>query len=175
MDEVQLEAYIRDVPDWPAPGVVFKDLTPLLADPAAFASAVDRLCEHFVGRGITKVLGVEARGFVIAAPVAYRLGAGFVPARKLGRLPRATHTEAYELEYGADRLEVHLDAIEPGEQVLVVDDVLATGGTAAAAANLVEALDGVVVGLGFVIELGFLDGAARLGGRPHVSLVTYRD
>ena len=174
MDEVQLEAYIRDVPDWPAPGVVFKDLTPLLADPAAFASAVDRLCEHFVGRGITKVLGVEARGFVIAAPVAYRLGAGFVPARKLGKLPRATHAEAYELEYGADRLEVHLDAIEPGEQVLVVDDVLATGGTARAAGEMIQELGASIVEAAFVIELLALEGRGRLpGGYPVRTLLQF--
>jgi len=173
VDEVRLEEHIHDVPDWPEPGVVFKDLTPLLADAAAFASAVDRLADHFVGRGITKVLGIEARGFVVAVPVAYRLGAGFVPARKVGKLPRETQTEEYVLEYGTDRLEVHVDAIEPGEQVLIVDDVLATGGTAAAAVNLVEALGGEVAGLGFVIELGFLGGAARLGGHPYVSLVTY--
>lgn len=169
-----LESYIRDVPDWPTPGVAFKDITPLLADPSAFAATIDRLADHFVGRGITKVLGIEARGFVIAAPVAHRLGAGFIPARKPGKLPWGTESEQYELEYGTDQLEIHTDAVEPGEQVLIVDDVIATGGTAAAAVRLVEAVGGVVAGLGFVIELAFLDGGARLPGRERVSLITYR-
>jgi adenine phosphoribosyltransferase len=166
-------ALIRDVPDFPKPGITFKDITPLLADPEAFAEVVDRLAEPFVGRGITKVVGIEARGFVLAAPVAHRLGAGFVPVRKPGKLPWETASEAYELEYGTDELEVHLDAIAPGEQVLVVDDVIATGGTALAAARLVEGLGGQVIGLAFLIELGFLGGADRLGELPHVSLLTY--
>ena len=164
---------IRDVPDFPKPGITFKDITPLLADPEAFAEVVDRLAEPFVGRGITKVVGIEARGFVVAAPVAHRLGAGFVPVRKPGKLPWETASEAYELEYGTDELEVHLDAIAPGEKVLVVDDVIATGGTALAAARLVEGLGGQVVGLAFLIELAFLGGADRLGELPHVSLITY--
>jgi adenine phosphoribosyltransferase len=166
-------ALIRDVPDFPKPGITFKDITPLLADPVAFAEVVDRLAEPFVGRGVTKVVGIEARGFVVAAPVAHRLGAGFVPVRKPGKLPWETASEAYELEYGTDELEVHLDAIAPGEKVLVVDDVIATGGTALAAARLVEGLGGEVVGLAFLIELAFLGGADRLGELPHVSLVTY--
>ena len=166
-------ALIRDVPDFPKPGITFKDITPLLADPEAFAEVVDRLAEPFVGRGVTKVVGIEARGFVVAAPVAHRLGAGFVPVRKPGKLPWETASEAYELEYGTDELEVHLDAIAPGEQVLVVDDVIATGGTALAAARLVEGLGGQVVGLAFLIELAFLGGADRLGELPHVSLLTY--
>jgi adenine phosphoribosyltransferase len=166
-------ALIRDVPDFPKPGITFKDITPLLADPEAFAEVVDRLAEPFVGRGITKVVGIEARGFVVAAPVAHRLGAGFVPVRKPGKLPWETASEAYELEYGTDELEVHLDAIAPGEKVLVVDDVIATGGTALAAARLVEGLGGQVVGLAFLLELAFLGGADRLGELPHVSLLTY--
>lgn len=164
---------IRDVADFPAPGVLFKDITPLLTDPAAFATVVDRLAEHFVGRHVDKVVGIEARGFVIAAPVAQRLAAGFVPVRKPGKLPWETEAADYALEYGSDRLEVHRDAIAPGERVAVIDDVIATGGTAAAAARLVEALGGEVVGLGFVIELGFLGGVARLDGRQHVSLLRY--
>ena len=164
---------IRDVEDFPKPGVTFKDITPLLADPVAFAEVVDRIAEPFVGRGITKVVGIEARGFVVAAPVAHRLAAGFVPVRKPGKLPWETASEAYELEYGTDELEVHLDAIAPGEKVLVVDDVIATGGTALAAARLVEGLGGQVVGLAFLIELAFLGGADRLGELPHVSLLTY--
>jgi len=170
---VDLEAFIRDVPDFPSPGVAFKDITPLLGDPVAFATTIDRLAEPFVGRGITKVVGIEARGFVVAAPVAHRLGAGFVPARKPGKLPWGTESESYELEYGTDALEIHVDAIDAGEKVLVVDDVIATGGTAAATVRLVESLGGVVEGLAFVIELAFLDGAAQLGGRERVALVTY--
>jgi len=166
-------ALIRDVPDFPKPGITFKDITPLLADPEAFAEVVDRLAEPFVGRGVTKVVGIEARGFVVAAPVAHRLGAGFVPVRKPGKLPWETASEAYELEYGTDELEVHLDAIAPGEKVLVVDDVIATGGTALAAARLVEGLGGQVVGLAFLLSLAFLGGTDRLGELPHVSLLTY--
>ena len=173
MTDVDLAALIRDVPDWPEPGVTFKDITPLLADPRAFAHVIDRLAEPHLGRGITKVVGIEARGFVLAAPVAHRLGAGFVPARKPGKLPRPTVAEEYSLEYGTDRLEVHTDAIESGELVLVVDDVVATGGTAAAAARLVESLGGRVGGLEFVIELAFLHGAERLTGWEHRTLLTY--
>ena len=173
MTDVDLAALIRDVADWPEPGVTFKDITPLLADPRAFAHVIDRLAEPFVGQAITKVVGIEARGFVVAAPVAHRLGAGFVPARKPGKLPGATVAEEYALEYGTDRLELHTDAIAEGERVLVVDDVIATGGTAAAAARLVESLGGEVVGLAFVIELGFLHGAERLTGWEHRSLLTY--
>jgi adenine phosphoribosyltransferase len=168
-----LQQHIRDVPDWPEPGVVFKDITPLLAHPSGFAAAVAELARPFEDRGITKVVGIEARGFLIGAPVALHLGAGFVPARKPGKLPGSTHSEEYALEYGTDRLEIHADAIEAGEQVLIVDDVIATGGTAAATVRLVERLGGDVMGLGFVIELAFLDGRTRLAGYEHVSLVTY--
>jgi adenine phosphoribosyltransferase len=173
IDDASLRALIRDVPDFPSPGVLFKDITPLLGDPAAFATVVDRLAEHFVGRHVDKVVGIESRGFIVAAPVAERLGAGFVPVRKPGKLPWETEAEDYELEYGSDRLEVHRDAIAPGERVAIVDDVIATGGTAAATARLVERLGGEVIGLGFVIELAFLHGAASLDGRDHMSLLTY--
>jgi len=173
-DDGVLRSLIRDVPDFPEPGVLFKDITPLLAHAEAFALVVDRLSEHFVGRHIDKVVGVEARGFVLAAPVAHRLGAGLVPVRKPGKLPWATHAATYDLEYASDRLEVHQDALAPGERVVVVDDVLATGGTAAATAELVETLGGEIVGLGFLIELAFLGGAARLEGRDLVALLTYR-
>lgn len=169
-----LTAFIREIDDWPEPGVSFKDLTPMWADARAFATAIDQLAEHFVGRGIVKVVGMEARGFVVASPVAHRLGAGFVPVRKPDKLPWDTHVEHYELEYGTDHLEIHRDAIAPGERVLIVDDVIATGGTAAATLQLVEALGGHVVGLGFIVELAFLDGAARLGAHEHHSLVHYR-
>jgi len=173
-DDGVLRSLIRDVADFPEPGIAFKDITPLLADAEAFALVVDRLAEHFVGRHIDKVVGIEARGFVLAAPVAHRLGAGLVPVRKPGKLPWDTHTAAYDLEYGSDRLEVHRDAVAPGERVVIVDDVLATGGTASATAELVETLGGEVVGLGFLIELAFLSGAARLGDRDLVALLTYR-
>jgi adenine phosphoribosyltransferase len=159
---VDLDALLRsrvvDVPDFPQPGVVFKDISPLLADHVAFAGAVDAIVAHH-GRGtVDKVVGIEARGFIIAAPVAYHFGAGFVPVRKPGKLPLATHEEAYALEYGTNVLQVHQDAFEPGDRVLIVDDVLATGGTAAAGARLVAAAGADVVGLSVLLELGFLGG-----------------
>jgi adenine phosphoribosyltransferase len=169
----RLKDLIRDIPDFPRPGVVFKDLTPLLADGDAFAYVVSALVEHFGHRGATKVVGVEARGFIVAAPVAVALGAGFVPVRKAGKLPWQTHAETYTLEYGTDALEVHIDAVGPGDHVVVVDDVLATGGTAAATVALVERLGASVAGLGFVIELGFLNGRRRLAGHDLVALVSY--
>jgi adenine phosphoribosyltransferase len=172
VDRRVLAERVRDIPDFPKPGVVFKDVTPLLGDHVAFSTAVDWLVTHF-GRGtVDKVVGIEARGFILAAPVAYHFGAGFVPARKAGKLPGPTRSITYELEYGAETLELHEDAIEPGERVLIVDDVLATGGTAAAAIELVELIGGQVVGLGFLIELAFLGGAAKLH-HEHVSLLTY--
>ena len=173
MSDPDLAALVRDVPDFPRPGVGFKDITPLLGDAAAFASAIDRIARHFDGQRIDKVVGIEARGFVVAAPVAVRLGAGFVPVRKVGKLPWDTHKVEYELEYGTDELEVHADAILPGERAVVVDDVIATGGTAVAACGLVELLGGEVAGLGFLIDLTFLGGAARLEGRDVVSLLGY--
>ena len=172
-DASWLAQHIRDVPDFPTPGVVFKDLTPLLAHADAFRFAVDRIADHFAGVAVDRVIGIEARGFILAAPVAYRIGASFVPIRKAGKLPWAVAREEYALEYGTDKLEIHRDAIHPGERVLVVDDVLATGGTASAAVKLVEGLGGVVVGLGFLIELAFLNGRQRLGERDIASLVTY--
>lgn len=159
--------------DFPSPGVVFKDITPLLADPGSFAVCVGALADAFDDMGISKVLGVEARGFIVAAPVALRLSAGFVPVRKAGKLPWQVEGEPYSLEYGSDRLEVHRDAVEAGERVLIVDDVLATGGTAAAAAVLARRLGAVVVGFGCVLELGFLKGRSRLDGIETRSLVTY--
>ncbi|MEX2503648.1 MAG: adenine phosphoribosyltransferase [Egicoccus sp.] len=172
LDPAVLAARVRDVPDYPKPGVVFKDVTPLLGDHVTFSTAVDWLVTRF-GRGtVDKVVGIEARGFILAAPVAYHFGAGFVPARKVGKLPGETVAVTYDLEYGTETLELHRDAIEPGERVLIVDDVLATGGTAAATTDLVEQLGGEVVGLGFLIELSFLEGAKRLR-YDHVSLLTY--
>jgi adenine phosphoribosyltransferase len=161
-DPAWLANYLRDVPDFPEPGIVFKDLTPLLADVDAFRYTVDAIADHAAGLTVDKVVGIEARGFIFAAAVAYRLGAGFVPVRKPGKLPGKTVTETYELEYGTDSLDVHGDAITPGEAVYVVDDVLATGGTAAAACRLVDRLGGAIAGLAFVVELGFLEGRAKL-------------
>ncbi|MGH8930042.1 MAG: adenine phosphoribosyltransferase [Egibacteraceae bacterium] len=173
LDMAILHRSIRDIPDFPKDGVVFKDITPLLADPAAFSSAVDAIVVSF-GRGtIDKVVGIEARGFIIAAPVAYHFGAGFVPLRKKGKLPYDTLAEHYELEYGSETLEVHADAFAPGDRVLIVDDVLATGGTAKAACSLIEKCNATVAGLAFVIELSFLGGAAKIQGYDYISLVQY--
>lgn len=168
-----LKDHIRDVPDFPRKGVVFKDLTPLLADPGAFAFAVSALVDHFAGVRVDKVVGIEARGFIAAAPVATRMGAGFVPVRKAGKLPWHVEAEDYQLEYGESCLEVHRDAVAPGDRVLIVDDVLATGGTAWATTRLAERLGGRVVGLGFFVELGFLGGRGRLTGYDVLTLVDY--
>ncbi len=165
--------YIRDIPDYPKPGVVFRDLTPLFGDAGAFARTVDALVERFAGLSIQRVIGIEARGFVLAAPVAYRLGAGFVPVRKAGKLPWAVAREEFDLEYGSDKLEIHRDALHPDERVLIIDDVLATGGTAAATTRLAETLGAQVVALGFVLELDFLKGRDRLSGHRAESLLVY--
>jgi len=173
LDTKVLRESVRDIPDFPSPGVMFKDITPLLADPTAFSTAVDAMVVSF-GRGtIDKVVGIEARGFIIAAPVAYHFGAGFVPLRKQGKLPYQTLAQSYDLEYGTAELEVHADAFTPGDRVLIVDDVLATGGTAEAACELVERAGGKVVGLAFIIELEFLNGADKIKGRDYVSLLQY--
>ncbi len=168
-----LEARIRDVPDFPKPGVVFKDIMPLLADPVALRETVERLAAWAEPRRPDIVLGAEARGYITGGALACRLGCGFVAARKPGKLPWRTVAVKYALEYGFDQLEVHADAIAPGQRVLVHDDVLATGGTAKATVELVEQLGGEVVGLPFVIELAFLDGRERLGGYDVFSLITY--
>jgi adenine phosphoribosyltransferase len=173
VDVDELRACVRDIPDFPKPGVVFKDITPLLAHADAFQSTIDLLAGHFSSTRIDKVLGVEARGFIIAAPVSYKFGAGFIPIRKAGKLPWDIEREEYELEYGSDLLEIHRDGVEPGDNVVIVDDVLATGGTASASVRLVEKLGGTVTGLGFVIELGFLGGRSKLAGYDVVSLMTY--
>ncbi len=164
---------MRDVLDYPKPGIVFKDITPLLGAPDAFRATVDGLAEPFAATRVDKVIGIEARGFVFAAPVAYGLHAGFVPVRKPGKLPWEIERQEYELEYGTDLLEIHRDAVAPGELVLVVDDVIATGGTAAATARLVERLGGDVVGFAFVLELGFLRGREQIDGYEVHTLVTY--
>ncbi len=171
-----LRSKIRDIPDFPQPGVVFKDITPLLADAAAFSAAVGGIVDHWAGAGDgrpVKVVGIESRGFLLAAPVADRLGAGVTLVRKPGKLPWKTVREEYALEYGTDALEIHEDALAPGEPVLVVDDVLATGGTAAATVRLVEKLGARIVGCSFLIELGFLGGRTRLGELDVQALVTY--
>ncbi|RZQ63338.1 adenine phosphoribosyltransferase [Amycolatopsis suaedae] len=172
----RLLRHIRDIPDFPKPGVTFKDITPLLADPAAFAELVEALAGLCTRYGATKVAGLEARGFVLAAPVAIRAGVGFVPIRKAGKLPAATLTESYELEYGTAQVEVHQDAFTEQDRVLLVDDVLATGGTAAAGLRLVRRAGATVVGVAMLLELGFLGGRARiehgLGGVPLDVLIT---
>jgi adenine phosphoribosyltransferase len=173
VDVERLKALVRDVPDFPQPGIVFKDITPLLADEIAFSSVIDLIVVHF-GRGnVDKVVGIEARGFILASPVAYHFGAGFVPVRKKDKLPWQTESEEYELEYGTATLEVHRDGVDPGERVLIVDDVLATGGTARATARLVERIGGTVVGIAFLIELGFLKGREQLDGYDLFTLISY--
>jgi adenine phosphoribosyltransferase len=157
-----IKSHIRDIPDYPQPGVVFKDITPLLADAPAFSAVVDGLAADH--GHVDKVAGIEARGFILAAPAALAMNAGFVPVRKKGKLPAATYSQDYELEYGRATLEVHQDAFAPGERVLIVDDVLATGGTARATANLVEMAGATVAGIAMLIELSFLNGRARLPG-----------
>jgi adenine phosphoribosyltransferase len=168
-----LKTLIREVPDFPKPGILFYDITTLLKDPGGLKAVIDRLKEHYAGAGVDVVLGIEARGFIFAPALAYALGVGFVPVRKPKKLPAATQRVEYALEYGADALEIHADAIQPGQKVLVVDDVLATGGTAAAVARLVETVGGTVAGLGFVIELDFLHGRAKLDGFDVYSMLHY--
>jgi len=170
---IDLKTRIRDVPDFPKPGVVFKDIMPLLSDPVALSEAVDRIAEWAKPREPDIVLGAEARGYITGGALACRLGCGFVPARKPGKLPWRTVAVKYALEYGFDQLEVHADSIRPGQRVLVHDDVLATGGTAKATVELVEQLGGTVVGLPFIIELAFLNGRERLDGYDIFSLIEY--
>lgn len=172
-DTPWLRGLVREIADYPTDGVVFRDITPLLGNADSFRRAIQSLVERFEHLEIDRVLGMEARGFIVAAPVAYLLNAGFVPVRKAGKLPWAVVREEYSLEYGTDKLEMHRDAIHPGERVLVIDDVLATGGTAAATCRLIEELGGVVVGLGFLLEIGGLNGRARLGDHLVESLAVY--
>jgi adenine phosphoribosyltransferase len=173
VDLEQLRALVRDVPNFPQEGIVFKDITPLLADELAFSTVIDLIVVHF-GRGnVDKVVGIEARGFILASPVAYHFGAGFVPVRKKDKLPWDTEAAEYALEYGTATLEIHRGAVAPGERVLVVDDVLATGGTAKATAGLVERIGGKVVGIACLIELGFLNGRQQLEGYDLLTLLSY--
>lgn len=170
-----LERLIRNVPDFPKPGIIFKDITPLLADPAAMRETVDALIAPFADRRVDTVVGVESRGFIFGSLVADRLNAGFVPVRKPGKLPAETFSETYELEYGTDSVEIHTDAIAEGAHVLMIDDLLATGGTMAAACRLVEKLGAKVSGVAFVIELDFLHGRDRLDGYEIHSLIRVAD
>lgn len=173
--ENMLRSFIRDVPDFPEPGVIFKDITPALGDAGALVDIVEALAAPYVNEGITKVAGIESRGFILAAPVAMALGAGFVPLRKPGKLPYEVVREEYSLEYGTDALEMHVDAVDATDRVLVVDDVIATGGTAAAAARLLNRPGAHIVGMVVMVELTFLNGRAALNGLPMRALVTYGD
>lgn len=171
--EDRLRAAIRSIPDFPKPGIQFKDITPVLLDPELFAGTIDALAEYTEGHQADKIVGVDARGFLFAAPVADRLGIGLIPVRKPGKLPYETRRESYALEYGDNTLEIHSDAVQPAERVVVIDDLLATGGTTLAAARLIEGLGGRVVGAGFVIELAFLQGRAVLEEYDTMSLVRF--
>jgi adenine phosphoribosyltransferase len=168
-----LKAHIREVPDFPKPGILFYDITTLLKDPLALRMTVDRFVWLFTKKRIDKVVGIEARGFMFGPIVAYDLNAGFVPVRKPGKLPAKTVRQGYDLEYGSDAIEMHEGAVEPGERVLIVDDLIATGGTAAAAAKLVESAGGIVAGFGFIIELTFLPGREKLKGYEVEALIQY--
>jgi adenine phosphoribosyltransferase len=168
-----LKKLIREIPDHPKPGILFYDLTTLLQDKQGFHDTVDRLCRHYDGKKIDIVAGIEARGFIFAPALAYRLGAGFVPVRKPKKLPSTTASVTYHLEYGTDQLEIHEDAVRPGQSVLLCDDLLATGGTAAAAIQLTRKLGGEVVGAAFAVELTFLNGRAKLPGIDVFSLIKY--
>lgn len=170
---MDLKQKIRSVPGFPKPGIVFRDITTLLKDPMAFREAVDRMAGQFADKDPEVIVGIESRGFIFGAAMAYKLGAAFVPARKPGKLPAETVRAEYQLEYGTDAVEIHRDAIRPGQRVLLVDDLLATGGTMAATASLVEQLGGDIVGIVFLIELSFLNGRQKLAGYPVVSLIQY--
>lgn len=168
-----LASYIRDIPDFPKPGIMFKDITPLLASPEALGAAIDAMAAHFVGQRVHTVVGIESRGFIFGAPLALKLGASFVPVRKPGKLPYTTERLEYALEYGTDALEIHVDAVLPGNPVVICDDLLATGGTVLATKQLVEKIGGQVIGCCFLIELGFLGGREKLAGTDIVSLIKY--
>jgi adenine phosphoribosyltransferase len=170
---MELASLIRDVPDFPVPGILFKDITTLVGNPAAFREVITLLTDHYAGTPVDVVAAIESRGFIFGAPLAVRLGAGFVPVRKPGKLPARSISDSYALEYGTNTLELHEDAIQPGQRVLVVDDLLATGGSARAAVNLVERLGGKVVGVAFLVELDFLHGREKLNGYPVLSLIHY--
>jgi len=169
----QLTQKIRDIPDFPRKGIVFKDITPLLNDPRAFKMAIDTMAHQYIGQHLDLVVGIEARGFIIGAALAYILNTGLIPLRKPGKLPFLTHRMSYNLEYGSAELEVHRDAIKPGQRVIIVDDLLATGGTMRASVDLVKTLGAEIVGISFLVELGFLEGRSQLQGCDVTSLITY--
>jgi len=170
---MELAGMVRDVPDFPVKGILFKDITTLIRDADAFREVIEWMTGQYADKDIDCVVAVEARGYIFGAPLAYKLGAGFVPVRKPGKLPAETISESYALEYGANTLEMHADAIQPGQRVVVVDDLLATGGSAKAAINLVERLGGTVAGIAFMIELDFLHGREKLEGYQVISLIHY--
>ena len=172
-DIANIQRAIRDVPNFPKPGIVFKDITPLLANGPLFAKAIDLLAERYAGQKIDTVLGIESRGFIVGAALAYKLGAGFSVVRKPGKLPYDTHSASYELEYGTDTLEIHVDALRPNARVIIADDLIATGGTAMATAELVSKLGGTVVECAFIIELAFLKGRDKLKKFGVFSLIQY--
>lgn len=169
----ELKQKIRDIPDFPHKGIVFKDITPLLNDPRTLKIAIDAMAHPYLGQQIDLVVGIEARGFIIGSAIAYILNAGLIPLRKPGKLPFLTHRMSYQLEYGSAELEIHRDAIRPGQRVIIVDDLLATGGTMRASIDLVETLKAEIVGVSFLVELGFLDGRKRLQGSQVTSLLAY--
>jgi adenine phosphoribosyltransferase len=169
----ELTQKIRDIPDFPQKGIIFKDITPLLNDPRTFRMAIDAMAHPYVGRHIDLVVGIEARGFIIGSALAYNLNTGLIPLRKPGKLPFLTHRLSYNLEYGSAELEIHRDAIKPGQRVIIVDDLLATGGTMQASVELVKGLEAEIVGVSFLVELGFLRGRTRLHGYDVTSLITY--
>jgi len=169
---MDLLTFIRDIPDFPKPGIIFKDITPLLNNPEAFKASIEQLASRYAGTRIDKIVGIEARGFIFAGALAYRLGTGMVPVRKKGKLPYKTLSETYELEYGTDTMEMHEDAIKPGDHVLVLDDLIATGGTLAATCRLVEKLGGSIVEVAILIELSFLNGRAKVKEYPYFTLLT---
>jgi len=173
MVDTVINRLIRDVPDFPKPGIVFKDITPILSDPGAMRLVYEALAAPYLNSGVTKVIGIESRGFIFGTPLADRLGVGFVPIRKPGKLPWKCVSESYSLEYGEDTLELHIDSIGPDDKVVIVDDLLATGGTLGAACRLVKGLGATIVGCSVVIELGFLEGRAKLADHKIHSLVTY--
>ena len=173
MSAEELRAKIREIPDFPKPGILFYDITTLLKDAAAYKEAIDLMIEPYKGESIDVVVGMESRGFIFSSPMAYQLGAGLVPVRKLGKLPAETITVEYALEYGSNTLEIHRDAIQAGQKVLIVDDLLATGGTVQGTIDLVERLKGEIVGLAFLVELEFLHGRERLAGRKVTSVIRY--
>jgi adenine phosphoribosyltransferase len=170
---IDLKTYIRDIPDFPKPGIIFKDITPLLKCPEAFRATIDQLAARYEGKGITQIVAIESRGFIFGAALAYAIGAGIVPVRKVGKLPAATFRESYELEYGTDSVEIHQDAITPQDRVVVLDDVIATGGTLAAACRLVRGSGGTIHEAATIIELTFLNGREKLEGVPFFSLLSY--